>query len=65
MNIPRQLARQYLAQHYTVGADGLLYTPLGRAARSTIRFGRVMYPAAQVIAEMQRLQKTSTECPVP
>lgn len=50
----KDLARQYLEQAYFVGADGLLYTPFGRAARSTIRVGRTIYPAAPLIAEMQR-----------
>ena len=48
------LARQYLDQHYFIGHDGLLYTPGGRAARSTIRFGRKVYPAAHLVAEMRR-----------
>jgi hypothetical protein len=50
----KDLARQYLDQAYFIGGDGLLYTPVGRAARSTIRVGRTVYPAAPLIAEMQR-----------
>ena len=50
----KDLARQYLDQAYFIGGDGLLYTPLGRAAHSTIRVGRMVYPAAPLIAEMQR-----------
>lgn len=49
-----ELARHYLEQHYFVGSDGLLHTPMGRTARSTIRVGRKVYPAAPLIAEMQR-----------
>lgn len=48
------LARHYLDRAYFIGGDGLLYTPVGRAARSTIRIGRMVYPAAPLIAEMQR-----------
>ena len=55
----KDLARQYLEQAYFIGADGLLYTPFGRAARSTIRVGRTIYPAAPLIAEMQRQVKFS------
>jgi len=50
----KDLARQYLEQAYFIGGDGLLYTPTGRAARSTIRVGRTIYPAGPLIAEMQR-----------
>lgn len=50
----QQLAQQYLDQRYYIGRDGLLYTPLGRAARQTIRIGRSTQPAAPLIAEMQR-----------
>ncbi len=48
------LARKCLEQHFFVGSDGLLHTPLGRTARSTIRVGRTVYPATHVIAEMRR-----------
>lgn len=50
----KELARKYLEQHYFVGSDGLLHTPVGRTARSTIRIGRTVYPAASLIAEMRR-----------
>lgn len=49
-----ELARKYLEQHYFIGSDGLLHTPLGRTARGTIRVGRTVYPVAPLIAEMQR-----------
>lgn len=52
-----ELARKYLEQHYFIGSDGLLHTPVGRTARSTIRVGRKVYPAAPLIAEMQRQSK--------
>ena len=48
------LARQYLEQHYFVGSDGLLHTPRGRVARSTIRIARRVYPVGPLIAEMRR-----------
>ena len=48
------LARLYLEQHYFIGSDGLLHTPVGRTARSTIRVGRTVYPTGPLIAEMQR-----------
>lgn len=50
----KELARKYLEQHYFIGSDGLLHTPVGRTARSTIRIGRTVFPAASLIAEMQR-----------
>ena len=53
----KKLARQYLEQHYFIGSDGLLHTPVGRTARSTVRVGRTIYPAASLIAEMQRQVK--------
>lgn len=55
----QELARKYLEQRYYIGRDGLLYTPLGRAARHTIRVGRTVYSAALLIAEMQRQTKTA------
>lgn len=53
----KELARQYLEQHYFIGSDGLLHTPVGRTARCTVRVGRTVYPAAPLIAEMQRQMK--------
>lgn len=53
----KELARQYLEQHYFIGCDGLLYTPSGRAARGTVRVGRQVYLAAHLIAEMKRQSK--------
>ena len=50
----KDLARKYLEQHYFIGSDGLLHTPVGRTARNTVRVGRTVYPAASLIAEMQR-----------
>lgn len=50
----QDLARKYLEQDYFIGYDGMLYTPGGRAARDTIRVGRRTYPAAHLVAEMQR-----------
>lgn len=50
----KELARRYLEQRYFVGSDGLLHTPVGRTSRSTVRVGRTVYPAAPLIAEMQR-----------
>jgi hypothetical protein len=49
-----QLARQYLERRYFVGSDGLLHTPSGRTARSTVRVGRTVYPTAPLVAEMRR-----------
>lgn len=53
----RELAQRYLEQHYFVGSDGLLHTPSGRVARDTIRVGRTTFPAASLVAEMQRQMK--------
>lgn len=55
----KKLARQYLEQHYFIGSDGLLHTPVGRTARSTVRVGRTTYPASSLIAEMQRQAKVA------
>jgi hypothetical protein len=55
----QELARQYLDQRYFVGRDGLLYTPVGRAARNIIRVGRTVFPAAALIAEMKRQSSAS------
>lgn len=54
------LARQCLEQHYFIGHDGLLYTPVGRAARSSLRVGRAVFPSESVIAEMQRQARVGT-----
>lgn len=54
----QEIAQRYLEQHYFVGNDGLLYTPVGRVARDTIRLGRSTFPAASVAAEMRRLIET-------
>ncbi len=59
----KDLARQYLDRAYFIGGDGLLYTPVGRAARSTIRVGRTVYSAAPLIAEMQRQMKKGGSSP--
>ncbi len=55
----KELARQYLEQHYFVGSDGLLHTPVGRTARATVRVGRTVFPAASLIAEMQRQTRSA------
>lgn len=52
-----QLARQYLQQRYFVDSDGLLHTPVGRIARSTVRIGRTVYEAGPLAAEMRRQMK--------
>ncbi|MCB1723741.1 MAG: hypothetical protein KDJ39_08610 [Gammaproteobacteria bacterium] len=60
MNQLQDLARNFLEQHYFVGGDGLLYTPGGRAARSTIRIARRIFPTSHVVAEMRRQSKQRT-----
>jgi hypothetical protein len=49
-----ELALRHLEQGYFVDSDGLLCTPLGRAAWSTVRVGRERYPSKTLATEMRR-----------